>query len=171
MKISLIAAVDDFGGIGFGNTLPWSNPQDMKFFKATTIDNVVIMGSNTYNSLPAKNRPLPERVNCVLSRSTGYDGWIHKDNSIWFKNIGNMLDYINWQYHSSKIYVIGGASVYKQFLDLELIDVMIITHIYGAFNADCHFPPLPISDKYKWNCYVQQKCQAWERKIYTKVML
>lgn len=170
MYISLIAAVDDFGALGLEGHLPWANPQDMRFFKEKTIGNVVIMGANTFKSLPAKNRPLPERVNCILSRSSVAD-CEERDGALWFNNISTMLDYINWQHPTAKVYVIGGASVYKQFLELSLVDEMIITRIFGVFNADVFFPAPPLTNKYKWDRQVSQKCQAWERVIYTKVVL
>ena len=73
MKCSLIVAVDEQGGIGKNNDLMWYLPADMKFFKETTSGHVVILGRKNYESIPERFRPLPNRLNIVISRNTNYE--------------------------------------------------------------------------------------------------
>lgn len=68
MKIIAILAMDEVCGIGKNGALPWHIPEDMKHFRDLTMGKVVIMGSRTYESLPAQFRPLPGRTNLVLSK-------------------------------------------------------------------------------------------------------
>ena len=76
MKVALIAAVARNGVIGHDNDLLWKLPQDLAFFKRTTLGNPVIMGRKTWDSLPRK--PLPGRLNVVLSR----DGFFEPDGAL-----------------------------------------------------------------------------------------
>ena len=69
MKLSLIAAVARNGGIGKNNNLLWNEPQDQRHFRATTLGHAVVMGRKTWDSLPARFRPLPGRRNVVLTRN------------------------------------------------------------------------------------------------------
>ena len=73
MRVSLIAAVADNGVIGKDNDLVWSLPDDMSFFKASTVGKHVIMGRRNYESIPERFRPLPGRPNVVLSRNAEYN--------------------------------------------------------------------------------------------------
>ena len=74
MKLHLIFAQSANGVIGVNNTLPWHLPEDMAHFKRTTLGCPVIMGRKTWDSLPAKFRPLPGRLNVVLTRQTDWTG-------------------------------------------------------------------------------------------------
>lgn len=67
MKITAILAMTNEGIIGKNNSLPWNIPEDLKRFKELTTDQVVVMGRNTFFSLPEKFRPLPNRRNIVFS--------------------------------------------------------------------------------------------------------
>src|SRR5258708_36430789 len=73
MKISLIAALTKNRVIGKKNVLPWSLPDDMKYFMHTTKGHTVIMGRKNYDSIPEKFRPLPNRVNIVVSRQKDFN--------------------------------------------------------------------------------------------------
>ena len=71
MKLKLIVGVDNQNGIGLNNTLPWYNKEDLKYFSKVTKgdgNNAIIMGSNTWKSLP--KRPLPKRLNVILSKNS-----------------------------------------------------------------------------------------------------
>ncbi len=72
MKVNLIWAQSSSGVIGRDNAIPWRVPEDMARFKELTMDHTVIMGRLTWESLPAKFRPLPGRRNVVVSRQAGY---------------------------------------------------------------------------------------------------
>ena len=128
--INLIVAMDLNGGIGKDNDLLANIKPDMAFFKKMTTDTVVIMGRKTYESLRIK--PLPNRINIVLSKSELNDPNIYQAKSILesFK--------ILEQFKDKKVFVIGGASIYKEFL--PFCDYLYITQIMHIFDADTFFP-------------------------------
>lgn len=68
----MIAACDDKRGIGIDNKLPWTNKADMAHFRTTTTGHTVIMGRNTYESIPREFRPLKNRINIVISRDDDF---------------------------------------------------------------------------------------------------
>ena len=104
-----IVAMDRNYAIGKGSKLPWHYPADLKFFKQTTIGNVVVMGTNTYQSI---GKPLPDRLNVVISRS-GHDGvppQIMKLDSV--DEVVTLSKYIY-----RNVYIIGGAQTFTAFSD------------------------------------------------------
>lgn len=137
MKISLIVAVDKENGIGKNNDLPWHLPADMKFFKETTTGNIVLMGRKNYESIPLKFRPLPNRLNLILTRDYSFTA----ENCILFHSIEELLQ---WKDENEKdprvLYITGGGEIFKQLLDLRIVEEMFITHIDHSFDADVFFP-------------------------------
>ena len=127
-----IVAVDLNWGIGCKGKLLQSIPEDMKFFKDKTIGNVVVMGRETFESLSGKN-PLKDRVNIVLTRSESFND----DRLIICNSIDEVLNELQ-KYENDKIFIIGGESVYKQFL--SYCDELYITKIYNRYEADKFFP-------------------------------
>ena len=109
---SLIVAYDSNKGIGLNNDIPWKYPEDLRRFSTITKGNVVIMGRKTYESIPIKYRPLPNRINIVISKSPKPKHV--PSNVVWVNSIdaANTIAIAN---ESSKIYVIGGASIYQQY--------------------------------------------------------
>lgn len=118
--INIIVAMDKNGLIGAGGKLPWHLPSDLRFFRDTTLGQIVVMGSKTYESI---GRPLPNRINMVLSTKTGC-------------TIDRALSLAE----GNDIFVIGGANVYEQFLPIA--DRLIITHIDAEFEGDTYFPSI-----------------------------
>lgn len=154
MEICLIAGVAENGVIGINNTLPWRIPEDLKYFKRQTLGNPIIMGRKTWQSLL---KPLPERVNIVLTRQKSLDDKKGKTNSqreiidnVHKTKIGYLSSSIEesiniaknqvslFDVYSKKIFVIGGANVYAQFLDKA--DKLYITKIHQNFAGDAFFP-------------------------------
>ncbi|MEX9786025.1 dihydrofolate reductase [Providencia rettgeri] len=126
--ISLIAAVAKNNGIGVENTLPWHCPRDLKLFKQKTLDEIVIMGRKTAESL---GKPLKDRFNFVLSRNPHL---VPKGFSI-IRDIEEVKELA--KLHS--VYIIGGSEIYRQFIDVA--DRAYISHIEtDAENADTFFP-------------------------------
>lgn len=134
--MNLIVAVDNKNGIGKNNDLLISIPDDMKYFRDKTLNKVVVMGRKTLESFPDK-KPLKNRTNIVLSSNS-------IDNIISFNNIDDLLLFLK-KYDSNDIFVIGGASIYKQLL--PFCDTAYITEIDKDFNADVFFPELDSSWK------------------------
>lgn len=127
MKISMIAAVGENNELGKDNHLLFDLPSDLKFFKKTTLGHPIVMGKNTFLSI---GRPLPGRKNIVLSRNFMADG-IEVYN-----NIENLLEY--YQNTDENLFIIGGASVYKEFIDLT--DDIYLTEVMASAQADTYFP-------------------------------
>jgi len=134
----LIAAVEKNGGIGFNNKIPWKLSLDMKFFKEKTINSMVIMGRKTWESLPIK--PLQNRINVVISKTLKINE-LNINPEYIFTSI---VDFIKWiyllenlkKYSDVKKYVIGGATIYNQFLNMNLITQCFITHINKKYTCD-----------------------------------
>lgn len=134
MEKIIIVAMTDERVIGKDNDIPWHYSEDMKHFKQKTMDNPVIMGSNTYRSLPEDYKPLPGRTNIVLTREE-----MDIDESV---VQANSLDeaFEEAEKQSEKAFIMGGASVYSQTIDIA--DRLIITEIHGDYDGDCHFPEI-----------------------------
>jgi dihydrofolate reductase len=132
--MNCIVAVDKNWAIGYKNELLVSIPDDMRFFREVTGNKVVITGKNTLESFPG-GQPLKNRVNIVITRKKDYK---IKDaivvNSIW-----EALEEAK-KYKSEDVFVIGGASIYKQML--PYCDVAHVTKIDYAYQADTYFPNL-----------------------------
>jgi dihydrofolate reductase len=109
MKIKMITAYDKNKIIGNNNKLPWELPEDLQHFKKETLNKIIVMGKNTYLSL---GKPLPNRMNAVIS-STLKNTKKYK-NLIIFKSIKDLL---NFYKNEEEIVIIGGSSIYNQFLE------------------------------------------------------
>ncbi|MBH1939442.1 dihydrofolate reductase [Mobilitalea sibirica] len=132
--MNLIVAVDNNWAIGYQNRLLVRIPADQRFFRDETIHKAVIMGRKTLESFPG-GQPLKERLNVVITSNPTYKV---KDALI-VKNIEEALEAVKG-YASEDIYIIGGATIYKQMLDL--CDVAHVTKIDYAYEADTYFPNL-----------------------------
>ena len=128
--INLIAAIDKNNGIGKNNQLLCYIKDDLEYFKKTTKGCAVIMGYNTWISLP--NKPLKGRTNIILTSKQ-----IEIEGAIVIHSIDEILA-LKTKY--PKIFIIGGASLYKQMI--QHADKLYITHIMKNFDADTFFPEL-----------------------------
>jgi len=131
MSISLIAAVAENNVIGVKGALPWSIPEDMKRFKDLTMGKTVLMGQNTWESLPEKFRPLPGRKNVVVSLLANYP--VPEGVEMF-----NSLDEAFAAHPNEEVMVMGGAMIYKQ--TLPLADNLYITHVHRSVEGDVTFP-------------------------------
>lgn len=131
MSIIGIVAIDKNNAIGKDGRLPWHYSADLRFFKAQTIGNACVMGHRTWLSL---NKPLPDRLNIVLSRSSDID---ERESLIVMRNKPAVLSLV--PYLSCDLFIIGGAQVYSTFLDD--IDKWIVTEIPLAVDTADAFMP------------------------------
>lgn len=136
-----IVAHDETYGIGYQDSIPWSVPEDMKHFRKTTINNVVIMGRKTYDSIreirkPTDSLALPNRINIVISRTLRKynDGHLLVFNEPW-----ECVKWCKRYYNKKKMFVIGGESIYRWFLVNNLINEEYITYISGNYSCDTFY--------------------------------
>lgn len=129
-----ILSVDKNWAIGKENKLLVSIPADMKFFRETTMNKVVVMGRKTLESFPG-GLPLKKRTNIVLTRDQNY----RVDGAVMVHSVEQLLEELK-KYDSEDVYVIGGESVYRQML--PYCDTVHITKIDHAYEADTWFPNL-----------------------------
>ena len=138
---NIIVACDLEDGIGRDNKLPWNIPSDLKRFSQLTRgkgNNAVVMGKNTWESLPKK--PLPKRDNLILS--TTLDLEIGEPKNSYVKTFPDImaLDKFCEKQKYDTVWIIGGSSIYNQFINDPKINKLYITLIVGEYDCDTFFP-------------------------------
>ncbi len=131
MQLHLIFAMARNGVIGRDNALPWHLPEDMAHFKRTTMGCPVIMGRKTWDSLPARFRPLPGRTNVVVTRQAGWSETGAQPSS-------SLREALSFCEQFADVWVIGGAELYAQ--TLPLADTAVVTEIDADFEGDAFAP-------------------------------
>ncbi|XP_051150908.1 bifunctional dihydrofolate reductase-thymidylate synthase 1-like isoform X2 [Andrographis paniculata] len=154
----VVAATPDMG-IGKDGKLPWRLPGDMKFFKevtATTSDpskkNAVMMGRKTWESIPPQFRPLPGRLNVVLSRSRGFDSAASK-NVVSCGSISLALKLLSeppYNIFIEKVFLIGGGEILREGFNAPECDAIHITEIKTPIVCDTFIPPIDNSVYQPW---------------------
>jgi len=138
MRVSIIAALDEAGGIGLAGSLPWRLPDDLKHFRELTLGHHVIMGRKTWQSI---GRPLPQRHMLVVSRNPHFAApgctLVHSLEA------GAAAAQ---QAGESELFVIGGGELYA--LALPLAGRLYLTRVRGQVQADVFFPAV---DAREWN--------------------
>lgn len=132
-RLHLIYARAANGVIGKGNTLPWHLPEDLAHFKRTTLGRPVIMGRKTWDSLPPKFRPLPGRLNIIITRDTGFVA----EGAAIAHSLEAARDLCPT---GSDAWVIGGAQIYAEALPLA--HTVVVTEIARDFEGDAFAPTL-----------------------------
>lgn len=131
LALNIIVAMDRNGLIGVGNNLPWKIPEDLKYFKEVTTNNIVVMGRKTAESI---GKSLPNRYNIVLTRDV-----INKQiNYTGRYAITDSLDTISILSNNDEVFIIGGAEIYKQFY--PHCDKLYITYVNDTYEGDVYFP-------------------------------
>ena len=133
MKLHLIYARARNGVIGANNQLPWHLPEDLAHFKRTTLGQPVIMGRKTWDSLPPRFRPLPGRLNIVVTRQTEWQA----EGAV---RAGSIEDAMRQCPDAAEAWVIGGAEIYAQAAPLATSAV--VTEIEQDFEGDAFAPTL-----------------------------
>lgn len=131
--LSLIAAISENYCIGNKNQLPWNLPEDLKHFKEITAGHPVIMGRKTWESLPPKFRPLPGRVNIVITRQANFV--VPAEVEV-FDSVAKAL----LAHPTTNNFIIGGAQIYAE--GLPLADTLYITHVHRVVEGDTFFPKI-----------------------------
>lgn len=144
MRISLIAAVAENGVIGRDNALVWHLPEDLRFFKATTLGCPVITGRRNYESLPESVRPLPGRLNVVVTRNAGYAA----PGAVVVPGVAEAVAHAAAE-GAEEAFVIGGGQLYAAALEAGMVDRMYLTHVEAAPEGDTFFHVTPGEG---WSC-------------------
>ncbi len=136
MTVTLVAAVADNGVIGADGDIPWRIPADFAHFKALTLGHVLVMGRATYESI---GRPLPGRTTIVLTRDRGWsaDGVLVAADLETALRLAAGID--------SEVFVVGGASVYAEALDVA--DAQVLTEVHLEPEGDTLYPAF---DRTRW---------------------
>jgi dihydrofolate reductase len=131
MRLHLIFARAANGVIGNNNALPWHLPEDMAHFKKTTLGCPVIMGRKTWDSLPGKFRPLPGRLNIVVTRQSDWQ-------ASGAQRAGSIAQAMALCPPESDAWVIGGAEIYA--LALPLASSAVVTEIEASYEGNAYAP-------------------------------
>lgn len=130
--ITVIAAIAKNYALGKDNDLIWHLPADLKRFKKVTTGHYILMGRNTFESI---GKPLPNRTTIIITRNKNY----FKDGCL----IANSLEEaIEMAKEEEKIFIIGGAQIYKETIAKNLADRLDITLVHKSFEADVFFPEI-----------------------------
>ncbi|RNC72712.1 MAG: dihydrofolate reductase [Desulfuromonadales bacterium] len=132
MIITLIAAMDENRVIGKDGSMPWHLPDDLARFRAITLGHPVIMGRKTFASI---GRPLPGRLNIVLTRQEGYA----PDGVVVARTLAEALTLAG---AAGEVFICGGGQVYRAAMPLA--HRVLLTVVQGAFPGDTTFPELPV---------------------------
>jgi len=148
---SIIVAVDKNLGIGKNNQLPWHFSKDLQYFVRITkttqnpqAKNAVIMGRNTWASIPEKYRPFPGRLNVVLTRDTDFNV---PDGVVVAPSLDDAIAQAK-ALGAENCFVVGGASVYRMAINHPACERLYITEILSIFDCDTSFPEIPL-DRFK----------------------
>jgi len=152
--IAAIVAMDEGRVIGKDGALPWHLPEDLAHFKAKTLGHFVLMGRKTWDSLPPKFRPLPGRVNIVMSRSPA--ALSLPDGAYGVSSFSEALEIVQRSGKAGPIlWCIGGAELYAAAL--PKCDELHLTLVQGHHAGDAVFPPFedsfePVSSEQGQRC-------------------
>uniref|UniRef100_A0A1D1Y0U3 Bifunctional dihydrofolate reductase-thymidylate synthase n=1 Tax=Anthurium amnicola TaxID=1678845 RepID=A0A1D1Y0U3_9ARAE len=159
-SFQVVVAATRSGGIGKDGSLPWSLPSDLKFFKEVTMTtsdpvkkNAVIMGRKTWESIPLENRPLPSRLNVVLTRSGSFDIATAENVVICgsLKSASELLAASPYCLSIEKVFVIGGGQVLREALNAPGCEAIHLTDIEAKIECDTFIPPIDTSLFQPWH--------------------
>ncbi|MBI4009661.1 MAG: dihydrofolate reductase [Candidatus Aenigmarchaeota archaeon] len=155
-EIIIIAAVSENNVIGKDGKIPWNIKEDLQRFRKLTLNNPVIMGRKTYESLPVK--PLKDRINIVLTRQKDFNppGIIVKKS---------LEDAIEFCKNYDKVFIIGGQAVFED--GLKIADTLELTRVHKNYDGDAFFPEInfgewvlknkDVGEDYSFLTYVRKK--------------
>lgn len=146
MKVGIIFASDMNNGIGFEGGIPWHIPEDLQHFKKITSNKPVVMGIKTYESLPASVRPLPNRINVVLTSrantiALGPKNDPFPEGLIQCRSFDELKDLFPGD---QRVWVIGGEKVYNEAMPYA--DVIHHTQVNTENEVDTYGPTIPIHE-------------------------
>lgn len=166
----IVAAMAPELGIGANGKLPWRLRKEIQYFRDVTtacnegFTNAVIMGRKTWESIPSKSRPLPNRLNIVLSRSFAnevQDGVYHYNSLDLILDTLQKANYQVEQKTVSKIFIIGGAQIYNTFVNDARVDNLLVTDVH--YTGDTDSTP-------KLDCFLNWDLSKWKKLNHKRLM-
>jgi dihydrofolate reductase len=151
--ITIIAAIANNNALGKDNDLIWYLPADLKRFKKVTSGHHILMGRNTFESI---GKPLPNRTTVIITRNKAYKA----EGCIVVDSIEKAIEVAK---EDAKIFIIGGAEIYKQTITSNLVDQLDITKVHHEFDADVYFPEI---DSAIWKEVSREDFEADEKNTY-----
>jgi dihydrofolate reductase/thymidylate synthase len=146
-SFSIVVAMDERRGIGHEGRLPWQLSADLKHFKEITTktkdpskQNIVVMGRKTWESLPVKFRPLPNRINVVLTQQLNYSlpSGVYQFNG--FETFLKWLQEKEIKQRYEGCFIIGGQKIFDEAIGWPSCQTLFVTHIQKTFPSDTFFP-------------------------------
>ncbi len=156
MSIALIAAIAKNNCIGKNGKLPWNIPEDLHHFREFTLNKTVLMGRKTWESIPEQFRPLPHRLNIVISRQTDY---VVPKNVELYSSVDEALH----AHQQDTVFVIGGEEIYRK--TIERADALYITHVNIEVDGDAFFPDI---DMHVWKMDEEENYAAYRFVTYRR---
>tara|TARA_R110002073_G_scaffold313380_3_gene485300 strand:+ start:12292 stop:12783 length:492 start_codon:yes stop_codon:yes gene_type:complete len=151
--ITIIAAIGENNELGKNNDLIWHLPADLKRFKRVTTGHTIIMGRNTFESI---GKPLPNRRSIIITRNKGYQ----QEGCDVVYSLEEAIQLISGE---ESAFIIGGAQIYKETIQKELVDQLDITKVHESFEADVYFPTI---DSQKWKQVSREDFSSDEKNGY-----
>lgn len=127
-RLSAVVAMTDERVIGRAGALPWHLPEDLQFFKKTTLNHPILMGRGTFDSI---GKALPKRQNIILTHDRSF-------RAAGCEIIHDLAELETLKLIDPKIFVLGGGQIYD--LVLPILDELIVTHVHGNHAGDTFFP-------------------------------
>ncbi|MBE0411613.1 MAG: dihydrofolate reductase [Anaerolineales bacterium] len=143
MIVSLIVALDEKGGIGLEQRLPWRLSADLKRFKSLTMGHHLIMGRKTYETI---GKPLPGRTTIIITRNPHYSApGCSEVQCLIAQSLKQALKLAS-DCGDDEVFIIGGGQIFNQ--SLQLADRIYLTQVHAEVDADTFFPLL---DQNQWS--------------------
>ncbi len=158
MKKIIIAAISLNNVIGRNNSIPWENDEELKHFKKTTLNQAVLMGRKTFESI---GEPLSKRFNLVVSRSEKVSDMLH--NIFYFSSINKALKYAEIL-EVEKTFIIGGSEIYSQMINE--VDELLISRMPLEIEGDKYFPEI---NSAIWELEKKTDYHSFSVESYTKI--
>lgn len=153
--IGLVWAQTGSGVIGKGGTMPWHVPEDLQHFSRLTKGHPVIMGRKTWESFPAKYRPLPGRTNIVVTRQHGWADSPEARGAVVVSSLDAALLESQFAPGGQNVWIIGGGEIYRQSMDIA--NVAVVTVIDTDTDGDTYAPEFGEA----WNLEATEPAEGW----------
>ncbi|WP_165732159.1 dihydrofolate reductase [Polaribacter sp. 20A6] len=148
--ITIIAAIAKNNALGKDNDLIWHLPADLKRFKKVTTGHHILMGRNTFESI---GKPLPNRTTIIITRNKNY----FKEGCLIANSIEEAIEMVE---NKDDVFIIGGAQIYKESIEKDLVDRLDITQVHHEFEADVFFPEIDLKT---WKETAREDLEADEK--------